>query len=96
MSCTYHPGAILTKVIQQVPFCSIYGLHSRERVIFRCSIERCPFVAVEPDTERVDKRYCRICGERILDNYSLTDCRCNHCKSKYQKSLDKAKSSKHT
>ncbi len=98
--CWYHPAAPLTQTIQHFPT-SQTGLDDvRERTMLRCSVvideqtgRLCPFVMVEADLGRIDKRICRICGGRIRDNYSLTDNRCNKCKAQKDRERNGHKSS---
>lgn len=95
MTCHYHPHAALERILQDVRTAagSDGGDSCELRTQLRCTAMltdtltgknlRCPFVAVEYDSERKQERRCYRCGKRIetTDNSVLTSNRCQRCKN---------------
>jgi hypothetical protein len=82
MRCRYHVGVEMIAIVEETPFASEYSELTRTR--FVCSVAKCPCVSHEFDPEKVNKRICRRCGNRITHS-SLSDNHCDKCKYREEK-----------
>ena len=88
MNCRLHVSTPMTAIRQRVPFQSIDGAQEAERTVYRCPIAGCNCVGYEFEAERVDSRYCNICGTKIGGRDVLSDRRCLKCVGSQRRSRD--------
>lgn len=88
MNCRLHVSTPMTAIRQRIPFQSIDGPQEGERVVYRCPAPGCHIVGYEYETERVDSRYCNVCGARIEGRDNITDHRCKKCCASQRRSRD--------
>lgn len=89
MNCHYHPGAAMQPRTERTPAFVEQDVNAAERVTLRCPVVGCPFVAQANDSERVNMRFCNVCGVRITGTECLTDYRCPPCRNSRQHVRDR-------
>lgn len=87
--CHYHPGAKLLERLEAIPTFATVELLETHRTVLHCSVAGCPFVAILYEKDRVNMRYCNVCGVRITGTECLTDFRCPPCRNSKQHVRDR-------
>jgi len=88
MNCRFHVGIAMMPIVQRIPFTSINGPCDAKRTVYRCPIAGCNCVGYEFEAERVDSRYCNVCGAKIGNRDVLSDRRCLKCVGSQRRSRD--------
>lgn len=81
MNCHYHVSATMQPLTEKTPAFVEQDVNVTERTTLYCPVAGCPFVAQANDSERVNMRFCNVCGARITGTECLTDYRCQPCRN---------------